>query len=66
MPCKHLQARSVLHYQLPNPLDSQKSTVTINAYISIKLTKSQDKTSNYHSLNLNLIENSDPSYAVSV
>ena len=56
MPCKHLRARSVIHHQHQNPLNSQKSALTINAYI--KLTKSQDKTSNYHTLNFILIENS--------
>ena len=36
---KHLQARGAVHYQHQNPLDNQKSTSTINAYINIKMTK---------------------------
>ena len=44
IPLKNLQARGAVHYQHQNPLDSQKSTSTINAYISIKLTKSQVET----------------------
>ena len=39
MPRKNLQARGAVHYQHQNPLDSQKSTSTINAYINIKMTK---------------------------
>ena len=39
IPCKNLQARGAVHYQHQNPLDNQKSTSTINAYINIKLTK---------------------------
>ena len=31
-----------LHYQHQNPLDNQKSTSIINAYININMTKSQD------------------------
>ena len=38
-PVKFLQARGAVHYQHQNPLDNQKSTNTINAYINIKLTK---------------------------
>ena len=39
IPRKHLQARGAVHYQHQNPLDNQKSTSTINAYINIKMTK---------------------------
>ena len=36
IPRKHLQARGAVHYQHQNPLDNQKSTSAINAYINIK------------------------------
>ena len=38
MPRKNLQARGAVHYQHQNPLDNQKSTSTINAYININMT----------------------------
>ena len=38
---KNLQARGAVHYQHQNPLDNQKRTSTINAYINIKMTKKQ-------------------------
>ena len=33
-----------VYYQHENPLDNQKSTSAINAYININMTKSQDET----------------------
>ena len=39
IPRKNLQARGAVHYQHQNPLDNQKSTSIINAYINIKMTK---------------------------
>ena len=49
IPRKNLQARAAVHYQHQNPLDNQKSTttstiilinsITINAYINIKMSK---------------------------
>ena len=44
MPHNKLRARDAVDYQHQNPLDNQKSTSTINAYIYIKMTKSQDET----------------------
>ena len=44
MPISHLRACGAVHYQHQNPLDSQKSTSTVNDYISINMTKSQDDT----------------------
>ena len=37
MTLTHLQARGAVHYQHQNPPDNQKSTSTVNAYISIKM-----------------------------
>ena len=34
----------MVHYQHQNPLVNQKSTSTINAYVNINMTKSQDAT----------------------
>ena len=42
IPRKYLQAHGAVHYQQKNPLDNQKSPSTINAYIIINITKSQD------------------------
>ena len=42
MPPKHIQARGTVHYQHQHPLDNQKSASTINAYININMTKSQN------------------------
>ena len=39
IPRKNTQALGAVHYQHQNPLDNQKSTSTINAYINIKMTK---------------------------
>jgi len=44
IPRKQLRARSTVHYQDQNPLGNQKSTSTINAYININMTKSEDET----------------------
>jgi len=44
MPISHLRACGAVHYQHQNPLDSQKSTSSVNDYISINMTKSQDDT----------------------
>ena len=35
MPRKHVRAHGAVHYQHQNPLDSRKSTSTINAYTSV-------------------------------
>ena len=37
IPRKNVQARGTVHYQHQNPLDNQKSTSTVNAYINIKI-----------------------------
>ena len=44
MPHNKLRARDAVDYQHQNPLDNQKSTSTINAYINMNITKSQDET----------------------
>ena len=43
IPRTNLEACGAVHYQYQHPLDSQKSTSTINAHININMTKSQPK-----------------------
>ena len=38
IPHQNLRVRGAVHYQHQNPLDNQKSTSTIKAYISITIT----------------------------
>ena len=52
-------ACGAVHYQHQNPLDNQKSTSTINAYININMTKKARMKQNKSSHKVNCLYNSD-------